>query len=251
MDTGRQHPSQDIPNAAYPDAPYQPGGLGHTEGVSGLVHSPGLKATGPMSPTPSLSQTHAHSQPKVEAWSALEASKRDTVSDPPPPYNPDQDSTAKPPGIAAAAIASSSSPDGSLSRGTNSGDIALENMAPGSTQNVSPPGPQRSLGPHAESPHTMQSALASSPGAMESQSDGSGFVEDNDKNSALDKSRSLQRRKRIRILIMLAAIAIVIIAAILLGVGFTVIRRLVRDNGDDDDDDSDDDDDDDDDGDDD
>lgn len=225
----RHHPSQSIPNAAYPDARgYQPG----TGGGSSPSENNGSNTTYAQGqPYPSTAySTTTSADPSTRPWSPSPSQ----LHDPPPPYNPsdtDNRTFANSSGYAAGSSRGDESTYGARSGSGAMSNIPLQDMPP--VHNYQPQSQHEqeraALYPQQRPLQPYPGHSLAKPGDAEAQGQVPG---------GQDAMMRTRKRRRRRFVLLGGGLFAIFLLALLIGIGLGVIRKIR--NGDDDDDDDDD-----------
>jgi hypothetical protein len=216
VEQGLDHPSQPIPNAAYPDAPYQPGsgfhGRGHANGNTAVsTHLAPVLAGN--NATPHSTCQPSSSNPSVGSTgpSTWPASIPDV---PPPPYVRNEESGPSSwPRIQPRSNRHNAHVHQQTVR-TNS--VPLQNLSIATTSPGSPSPPSASTTQQEQlpSPHTPSSSSAST-------STQAG------KLGPVAEARR-RRRRRMKLCIVVLSLAVVFVLALILGVALGVLKSTAR-----------------------
>ncbi|KAH7305001.1 hypothetical protein B0I35DRAFT_147193 [Stachybotrys elegans] len=209
-DESRHHPSESIPDAAYPDAPYRPG-----EGQQNARPSPVSHTSTPVSLFPSPVSHHSHSSP----WShdGSHQSPDPGMPDvPPPPYAPPQ-----------------RQPDSSPAMMGHPHAIPLQTLRPVTSAGSSNMPIYHHQGSHVGSGYYAGAPPSQSPFAPYVVSSGGPGSTMSSKQYPVGRAGLLQRRRR---LLLLGTFLIgLTVTLLVVGLWYGVYNRNNDDNNDDDD----------------
>ncbi|KAH0596894.1 hypothetical protein MHUMG1_05202 [Metarhizium humberi] len=203
------HPSQSIPNAAYPDAPYQPGSGFHGDASAPVSTSLATSVTGNNSTSYSASSTASPNQSAANtgpsSWHQTTVLSTSMPDGPPPPYVRDQHSS---PYITAQTRPASHWTGTQSNRRVEQPDsVPLQRL------------PQAaSITQHDQLPSAYTT--------------GSGSITASTRTVKLGSVAEARRRRRRRVIICLVLLAavIVFVLALVIGIALGVLKNTARDN---------------------
>ncbi|KIE00115.1 hypothetical protein MAJ_03772, partial [Metarhizium majus ARSEF 297] len=203
------HPSQSIPNAAYPDAPYQPGSGFHGDASTPASTSLATSVTGNNTTSYSASSTASPNQSAANtgpsSWHQTAVLSTSIPDSPPPPYVRDQHSS---PYITAQTRPASHWTGTQSNRRVEQPDsVPLQRLPPAA-----------SITQHDQLPSAYTT--------------GSGSITTSTRTVKLGPVAEARRRRRRRVIICVVVLAavIVFVLALIIGIALGVLRNTARDD---------------------
>ncbi|KID89391.1 hypothetical protein MGU_03438 [Metarhizium guizhouense ARSEF 977] len=203
------HPSQSIPNAAYPDAPYQPGSGFHGDASTPASTSLATSVTGNNTTSYSASSTASPNQSAANtgpsSWHQTAVLSTSMPDSPPPPYVRDQHSS---PYITAQTRPASHWTGTQSNRRVEQPDsVPLQRLPPAA-----------SITQHDQLPSAYTT--------------GSGSITTSTRTVKLGPVAEARRRRRRRVIICVVVLAavIVFVLALIIGIALGVLRNTARDD---------------------
>ncbi|KAK9442983.1 hypothetical protein VB005_04046 [Metarhizium brunneum] len=214
------HPSQSIPNAAYPDAPYQPGSGFHGDASTPASTSLATSVTGnnttsySASSTASPNQSAAHTGPS--SWHQTAVLSTSMPDSPPPPYVRDQHSS---PYITAQTRPASHWTGTQSNRRVEQPDsVPLQRLPLAASSQCNRERSAASITQHDQLPSAYTT--------------GSGSITASTRTVKLGSVAEARRRRRRRVIICLVLLAavIVFVLALTIGIALGVLKNTARDD---------------------
>ncbi|KAG8415396.1 hypothetical protein J3459_011291 [Metarhizium acridum] len=212
------HPSQSIPNAAYPDTPYQPGSGFHgdasTPASTGLATSVAGNNTTSHSASSTASPNQSAANTGPSSWHQAAALSTSIPDSPPPPYVRDEHS--RPYITAQTRPASHWTGTPSNRRNEQPESVPLQSLSLASSSQCCRAPAAASITQHDQLPSACTT--------------GSGSITASTRTVKLGSVAEARRRRRRRVticLVLLAAV-IVFVLALIIGIALGVIRNTAR-----------------------